>query len=308
METRDDRIEVHIGDALYPRSVLDLPDPPVTLYLRGDPSALVNPGLAIIGARKSTPYGRAIAEMAGRMAAESGIVVVSGAARGCDQAGGRAALDSGGRHVIVLGTGADVVYPASAGALIERSIRQGGCIVSIEPWGTPPMRWAFPKRNRVIAALSRATFVAEAGLPSGTFSTAETADELGRELLAAPGSIFSPESRGANYLICNGACCIADEEALEVAISRIFGTLRFARPDARGFEALDARCRRAMDILLANPMRADELALALGIDSLACLQLLGELEVLGLVDRLVDGRLTPSSVALHSLTRLGQNN
>ena len=167
-------------------------------------------------------------------------------------------------------------------------------MLSLEPWGTQPMKWAFPKRNQVIAALSGATFVAEAGMPSGTFSTAEAANALGRELLAAPGSIFSPESRGANYLIANGACCIADEEALEVAISRIYGTLRFSRPDARGLDGLD-------------PMRGDDLASALGVDPLACLQLIGDLEVHGVVERLVDGRLALSGIALHALTRLGQN-
>lgn len=303
----DERMELRVGDELYPKSVLDLPDPPSTLYLRGDPSALSSMGLSIIGARKSTPYGRAIAEMAGRIAAESGIAVVSGGARGCDQAGGWAALRAGGRHVVVLGTGADVVYPSSAGKLIDRAISQGGCVVSIEPWGTPPMRWAFPKRNKVIAALSRATFVAEAGLPSGTFSTAETAEALGRELLAAPGFIFSPESRGANYLIGNGACCIGDEEALEVAISRIYGTLRFARSDAQGLIGLESSARRFMDAVIANPMRVEDLAHVLGVDPLACLQTASELEVLGLVERLVDGRFAPTSVALHSLTRLGQN-
>lgn len=307
MVTREERIELYIGDDLYPASVLDLPDPPGILYLRGDPTALSEPSLSIIGARKSTPYGRAIAEMAGRIAAESGITVVSGAARGCDQAAGAAALKSGGRHVVVLGTGADVVYPSSARKIVDGTLSQHGCVVSIEPWGTPPMRWAFPKRNRVIAALSRATFVAEAGMPSGTFSTAETAEALGRELLAAPGSIFSPESRGANYLIGNGACCIADEDALEVAISRIFGTLRFARPDARGLGDLEPGAMRVAEALLANPMPLEELALSLDIDPISCMRTVGELEVLGFVERLVDGRLTLSSVALHSLTRLGQN-
>ena len=307
MGSLDGRLELHVGDPLYPRSIMDLPNPPDTLYLRGDPSVLSDSCLSVIGARKCTPYGRAIAEMAGKICAESGVVVVSGGARGCDQAAGKSTLEAGGRHVIVMGTGADVVYPASAAKLVDGTLRLGGCVVSIEPWGTPPMRWAFPKRNRVIAALSRATFVTEAGMPSGTFSTAETADELGRELLAAPGSVFSPESRGSNYLIGNGACCIADEEALEVAISRIYGTLRFSRPEARGLSGLDEVGMRIMDMLIANPMRADEVSMAIGVEPLSCLQLLGELEVLGLVERLVDGRLTPTDVALHSLTRLGQN-
>ena len=107
-----DGIELHRGDERYPKTVEELANPPQILYVRGDPAILDAPSLSIIGARKSTPYGRAIAEMAGRIAAESGVVVVSGGARGCDQAGGMGALNVGGRHIVVLGTGADVVYPS----------------------------------------------------------------------------------------------------------------------------------------------------------------------------------------------------
>ena len=180
-----DRFEIRLGEEGYPESVAELPDPPSVLYGRGDPSALSTPALSIIGSRRASPYGIAVAELTGRIAAESGVTVVSGGARGCDQVAGRAALDAGGRHVVVLGTGADVVYPATSRTLIDRAIDASGCALSIEPWGTPPQKWAFPKRNRVIAALSRATLVAEAGMPSGTFSTAETANALGREVLAA---------------------------------------------------------------------------------------------------------------------------
>ena len=212
-----DGFEIRRGDSGYPRCVAELPQVPPVLYVRGDATVLDLPSLSIVGSRRASPYGSAICELAAGIAVESGIPVVSGGARGCDQVAGWATLNAGGRHIVVLGTGADVVYPSTAKALVDRVIETGGCVISIEPWGTPPQRWAFPKRNRVIAALSSATFVAEAGLPSGTFSTAEAANELGREVLAAPGSIFSPESRGSNYLIANGACCIADEEALEVA-------------------------------------------------------------------------------------------
>lgn len=306
-EAAMDRFEIRLGEEGYPESVAELPDPPSVLYGRGDPSALSTPALSIIGSRRASPYGIAVAELTGRIAAESGVTVVSGGARGCDQAAGRAALDAGGRHVVVLGTGADVVYPATSRTLIDRAIDASGCALSIEPWGTPPQKWAFPKRNRVIAALSRATLVAEAGMPSGTFSTAETANALGREVLAAPGSIFSPESRGSNYLIANGACCIADDESLEVAISRIYGTLRFCRDGAPGLSGLDGAERKAMDMLVANPLRPEELAAHLRLDAIAFLTMLSSLEVAGMVTRLSDGRVSPSKSALHALSRLGHN-
>ena len=184
--------ELHPGDALYPETVLELSDIPQTLYVRGNPEVLSTPALSIIGARKASPYGLAVAELAAKVAIEAGVTVVSGGAVGCDQASGWAAVNAGGKHVVV----------------------------SISPWGMGPRKFAFPRRNRVIAALSQALFVSEAGMPSGTFSTAEAAMDLGRELLAVPGSILSPESRGTNYLIANGACCIVDEESIEMAISR----------------------------------------------------------------------------------------
>lgn len=301
------RTDLRRGDENYPTRLMDLPAPPPVLHVRGDLNALKGPALAIIGSRRASPYGIAVAELAGRLAAESGITVVSGGARGCDQAAGAAALRAGGRHVIVLGTGADVVYPPSAKPLVDRTLAVGGCLVSLEPWGARPHRWAFPKRNRIIAALTSATFVAEAGMPSGTFSTAETADDLGREVLAAPGSIFSPESRGSNFLIANGACCVSDEEALETAISRIFGTLRFCRPPVDNTGGVDGRSRRVLDMLVANPMRPDDIAASMGLDGPACLVLLSGLEVGGMVVRMADGRISPSKSALQLYTRLGHN-
>lgn len=196
--------ELHPGDALYPETVLELSDVPQTLYVRGNPEVLSTPALSIIGARKASPYGLAVAELAAKVAVEAGVTVVSGGAVGCDQASGWAAVNAGGKHVVVLGTGADVVYPRSSAGLITRTLDTGGAVVSISPWGMGPRKFAFPRRNRVIAALSQALFVSEAGMPSGTFSTAEAAMDLGRELLAVPGSILSPESRGTNYLIANG--------------------------------------------------------------------------------------------------------
>lgn len=307
MSTCDTRLEIERDNEAYPACVLELHDAPQRLFVRGNVEMLGAPALSIIGSRSATPYGIALTEMAARIAAEAGLIVVSGGAKGCDAAAGRATLKAGGRHIIVLGTGADVPYPATSRSLIDETLKAGGSIVSLEPWGTPPQRWAFPKRNRVIAALSQALFIGEAGMPSGTFSTAETASELGRELLVAPGSVFSPQSRGANYLILNGACCIADEEALEVAISRIYGVLRFERPQAQGIEGVSADERRALTMLIANAMRVEELALSMKLSSLDCLQLLSRMEVSGLVKRLIDGRFSPTKTALHALTRLGQN-
>lgn len=155
--------ELHPGNALYPETVLELSDVPQTLYVRGNPEVLSTPALSIIGARKASPYGLAVAELAAKVAVEAGVTVVSGGAVGCDQASGWAAVNAGGKHVVVMGTGADVVYPRSSAGLITRTLDTGGAVVSISPWGMGPRKFAFPRRNRVIAALSQALFVSEAG-------------------------------------------------------------------------------------------------------------------------------------------------
>ncbi|AEB06994.1 SMF family protein [Coriobacterium glomerans PW2] len=303
----DDRHVIALDDPRYPKGVAALPAAPKRLWVLGDPQELAGPCLAIIGARRATPYGIACAELAARVAAESGVTVVSGAARGCDRAAGAAALEAGGRHIAVLGCGADVVYPKSSARLLRDTIEGAGAVVSLDPWGTPPRRYAFPRRNRVIAALSRAVFVSEAGMPSGTFSTAEAASELGRELLAAPGSIFSPPSRGANYLICCGACCIADEEALEMALSRIFGVLRRGEQRAPERPCDDAVQDRAMRALVASPLRLEELAALLELDVLSCTRFVSTLQIDGLVEQLFDGRYAPTKNYLGARTRFGHN-
>ncbi|MDY4040610.1 MAG: DNA-processing protein DprA [Collinsella sp.] len=307
MPSEGDRFEISSDDERYPACVRELSDAPPVLYVRGDPAALALPSLSIIGSRAATPYGIAVAEMGARIAAESGLAVVSGGARGCDQAAGQAALDAGGVHVVVLGCGADIAYPRSSRALIERAIRTGGAAVSLDPWGMEPRRWAFPRRNRVIAALSAALLVTEAGMPSGTFSTAECAVELGRELLAVPGSILSAESRGSNHLIATGATCIADENDLEMAISRVFGLLRFCRGRAPGTPGVGARDQALLDALAASPLRVEEIARLVCLDAPETLQLISELMVRGLVERLLDGRVSLTKLALHARTPLGHN-
>lgn len=294
----DERYEIHPSDELYPPMLLDLLEPPKTLYVRGDPTVLTAPSFSIIGARKASPYGLTVSETAGGIVAEAGLVEVSGGARGCDQAGAWGALNAGGRHVAVLGGAADVVYPKNAAGLIARTIETGGAVVSLMEWGFEALPFTFPRRNRVIAALSKATLIAEAGLPSGTFSTAECALQIGREVLAVPGSILSPESKGTNQLISNGACCITDMESIEIAISRIYNTLRFSRNDAPGIAGLSQLQERAMQALVASPMRAEDLRRSLKLDYMDSLSLVSDLEVKGLISPMPDGRYSPTKFAL----------
>ncbi len=283
---------ITMNDECYPQNLRQLDDAPERLYVAGDPQSLMDGGLAIIGARRATPYGLSVAEMAGRVAAECGVTVISGGAMGCDAAGLRGAQRAGGTTIIIPGTGADMVYPASSTDVFEHAAQEKGCVASLLPWGTPPQRFAFPRRNRIIAALCDSLLVAEAGERSGTSSTAEAAAELGRRLYAVPGSIFSPESLGANRLIASGAAIISSEEELEIQISLDFGATRLVSPGAK------RESSRVISALTANPMRPDDLANHLGSTPLEILRTLTDFETMGLVVRLPDGRYSPTREAL----------
>jgi DNA processing protein len=278
-----------LGEPGYPEQLLESPNPPELLYGIGDPKALAR-GLAVIGSRRATPYGRAAARIFAGWAASVGIVITSGGAVGCDQAAHRAALEAGGLTVVVLGCGADVDYPQGASSLLAK-VRLGdcGCVVSEQPWGTPPLRWAFARRNRIIAALSQAVLVVEAALPSGTFSTADFADAASRDVLVVPGSIFSPESRGCNRLLRQGAIPITDVSELAAALG-VEESMRQLTPDERDADPDTARIRAA---LLANPMRPDDVARELGLSIVQVARRIGALERQSAVARYPDGRYGP---------------
>ena len=281
--------EIRPNDDAWPEAVNELAGAPTLIYGVGDKGALAGPFLSVIGARRATPYGITVAGMVGRVAAQYGLTVVSGGAMGCDRAALRAALDEGGKVVVVSGCGADRVYPSSSRDVFHDAACGGGCVISLEPWGTPPHTYSFPKRNRIIAALGTSLMVCEAGVPSGTFSTANAAVELNRNVYAVPGSVFSPTSRGTNMLLSQGAAVISDERSLDACLSLDYDRLRL-----RGETGPDATWGRTMSALIASPMRPDELAAWLGEDVLDTVRHLVEFEASGLVARLPDGRYSPS--------------
>ena len=284
------KFELTPDDELYPRSLKeDLSDKVEVLYGIGDPEVLQKTSVSIIGARRASPYGIAISQMAGRVAAESGIVVVSGGAMGCDSAASAAALDAGGKTVIVSGCGADRIYPSSSEAVFRRTVAQGGAVVSIEPWGSSPLPFRFPKRNVIIAALSPVLLVAEAGERSGTMSTADAAIQMDRTIYAVPGSIFSPLSQATNKLICDGAMPICNEVDLETRLSLDFGVARIVA------EGVPNYMGEVISALVAGPLRPDELAAHLGQDTLTLLRTLTDYEARGIVDHLPDGRFSLSA-------------
>ena len=283
--------ELHITAEGYPAHLRDGQRPPKMLFGMGDPATLV-PGLAIIGARQATPYGLACARMFATAAADAGVTVISGAAVGCDLAAQSAALDAGGRSVAVLGCGADYDYPRRAATMLSQLRSGRGCVVSELAWATPPRPGQFPARNRIIAGLAAAVLVVEAALPSGTFSTADSALDSGRDVLAVPGSILYSGSAGSNRLIRQGAAPITCVEDLQDAMASAGLTAPRGSATAR-----DAFRDDSDDLLLravrAHPMHPDAAADALGLRLQHVLAELARLEAAGMVARHTDGRYGP---------------
>lgn len=211
-----------LADAAYPRGLLEVPDPPPLLYLKGRVELLARPGLAIVGSRNASAQGLANAEQFARALGEAGLAIVSGQALGIDAAAHRGALRSAGGTIAVIGTGADIVYPARNRDLAH-AIAADGLIVSEFALGTPAMAANFPRRNRIISGLSRGVLVVEAALRSGSLITARLAGDQGREVFAIPGSIHSPLSKGCHALIKQGAKLV--ESAADV-----LAELRFETP------------------------------------------------------------------------------
>ncbi len=195
---------VTIRDGHYPQRLLDIWDPPIVLYYKGNIHERDKDAVAIVGARKATPYGKWVSEGLGKKLAEYDVTVISGMAYGIDSASHIGALSGGGRTIAVLGCGPDICYPPSNRKLMA-SIIENGAVISEFPPGMPPMAGNFPRRNRIISGMSICLIVTEAGLNSGSLITADCALEQGKEVFAVPGNINSIYSIGTNKLIKDGA-------------------------------------------------------------------------------------------------------
>lgn len=200
-----------LGDPDYPKLLAEIPDPPVVIYSRGRLPGHEMPLIAIVGARRATPYGRVMAKKLAEDLTNLGWGVVSGMARGIDTAAHEGAIAGNGYTLAVLGCGVDVCYPRENQKLYEK-IAEMGCLLSEFPPGTHPQPKNFPIRNRIISGCSLGTLVVEAGERSGALITANFALEQGRDVFAVPGSVTSIRSRGTNNLIKQGAKLVESAE------------------------------------------------------------------------------------------------
>ena len=249
------------------------------------------PRVALVGSRKPSPYGEAVAEQLSADLAAAGVIVISGLAIGIDAAAHRGALNGGGTTVAVMGTGVDLVYPAAHSRLAEDILASGGALVSQFADGTQPRRANFPARNWTMAALSDAVVVVEAAEGSGALITAQAALELDREVLAVPGSIFSPLSVGAHGLIRDGAGLVQNARdvlaALGVQLEVLDDPLK--PPAGVGFELARARDGLLIHLSEAMAVNAAELARKVQLPVAEVVGRLTSLELEGAVRRHAGG-------------------
>jgi DNA processing protein len=204
-QLRTRRIEVvHPGHHRYPNLLAEISGRPSILFVRGQLAPADENAVAIVGTRRTTPYGRQAAEQVASEIAQAGVTVVSGLARGIDTTAHRAALAAGGRTIAVLGSGVDVIYPAENRNLADQIIESGAIISEFVP-GTKPEAQNFPARNRIVSGMALGTVIIEAPTRSGALITASFAADQGREVFVLPGNIFSPASEGTNALLRDGA-------------------------------------------------------------------------------------------------------
>ena len=279
-----------LGAAGYPRWLERMPDPPALLWVRGDPGRLGMPAVAVVGSRHATASGRDTAHAFGQALSDAGLVVVSGLARGIDAAAHAGALMGTSGTVAVLGTGIDRVYPAEHARLADR-IADHGALVAESPLGAAPVPGRFPQRNRIIAALSRGVLVVEAARSSGSLITARMAADLGREVMAIPGSIHSPLAKGCHALLRDGAALIETVDDVLLALRAPSGLQAGTVAAPGGAADSDAS---SDDPLLAamgfDPIDPDRLAQATGLDAGKLAAQLSMLELDGRLERLPDGR------------------
>jgi DNA processing protein len=267
----------------YPSLLRNIPDPPPVLYIKGKLLPRDEWGLAVVGTRRATVYGReATRSLVGGLAA-GGVTIVSGLAHGIDTFAHRTALEAGGRTIAVLGSGVDIIYPAENRKLAGL-ITTNGVVVSEYPLGTQPEGGNFPRRNRIISGLSLGVLVVEGSKRSGAMITADYAAEQGREIFAVPGNILSPKSAGPNQLIQQGAKLVT---TIGDILEELNLTMVTEQAEAREIIPDNETEAVLLEHLSAEPIHVDELGRATGLpisqvaSTLTLMELKGKIRQVG---------------------------
>ena len=272
-------------DVSYPNRLKEIYDPPPLLYVKGDLKKEDELAVAIVGSRKTTPYGKWMTEKMGQELARQGITIVSGMARGIDSHAHWGALSGGGRTIAVLGSGVDVVYPPENRNLYKRIMDQGA-VLSEFPMSSPPEGGHFPKRNRIISGLSLGVVVVQAGMESGSLITANYALEQGREVFAVPGNVGSNSSRGTHQLIKDGAKLVeSSEDILEEVLPQWSKEREASQEAERPLRDLTDEEKVLYGHLGETPLHIDALIRESHFDPGKVSSLLLDLELKGLISQ-----------------------
>ncbi len=271
-----------LADAEYPRALLQTPDPPPLMYVKGRLDLLNRPAIAVVGSRNATAQGKLTAEAFATALSNAGLTVISGLALGIDAAAHRGGLAGLSSTLAVVGTGLDKVYPARNRDLAH-AIAEKGAILSEFPLGTPPLAANFPRRNRLISGMARGCLVVEAAMSSGSLITARIANELGKDVFAIPGSIHSTLSKGCHVLIKQGAKLVDDA-------ADILGELRLPVPAGAPANRASALFSHPLLAHMAfDPVDIDTLAGRAGLQAHEISAALIQLELEGAVAALPGG-------------------
>ena len=281
---------VNWTDPEYPQTLLQIYDPPVMLYVRGDAQVLNLPAISIVGTRRPTLYGTQMAERMGRELAARGLVVVSGMARGIDAIGHQGAMAVSGRAIGVLGTGVDVCYPKENRKLYDKVLERGA-IISEFPLGTHPAPENFPIRNRIVAGMPLGVVVVEGAQYSGSLITARLAMEFGREVFGVPGNVTQPVSFAPNQLIKQGAKLVTNGadviEELPTPVRAALTQAEQPETEQRNLLAaasLNSSEKKIYDLLSTDePKHIDEIVERSGLNSSEVLATLFDLEMKGII-------------------------
>jgi DNA processing protein len=282
------------ADEAYPPLLFEIADPPPLLFYRGCMELLnaiqTMPSVGIVGTRSPSAYGQRWTCRITQQLVAHDVIILSGLAAGIDRWVHQQTLDSGGMTIAVLGTGVDQIYPWSNRALQGRVAEQG-LLLSEHPNGTPPDRAHFPRRNRIIAGLSRAVVVTEAPERSGALITARLANDYGRDVFALPGSLDNPSSRGCLNLINQGAQLILDESTLIQALGQLprldaLPPPTAAKPPTPSNDDLSPTMQQVLAVISAEPIKLDQLVQQLPLSTGEILSTLMQLELAGSITQL----------------------
>jgi len=286
-------------DEAYPERLKTIHDPPLALYVRGTLEPRDRHAIAVVGSRRSTHYGNTVADRLSYQLAKVGFTVVSGLARGIDEAAHRGALKGGGRTLAVLGSGLDRLYPPESEALAEE-ISGHGAVISEFCMGREPDRTTFPYRNRIVSGISEGVLVVEAGFKSGALHTADSALDQGRSVFAVPGRIDSQASKGTHQLLKAGARLVTGVDDIVEEFETLFPPAKKAEADARAPRpelSLTAEEEQIVGQLIGTAMDVDGLARAAGLTAAQISSVLIGLEMKRVV-RMLPGRRVELTVDL----------